>query len=141
MGKQRTNKTPENESLSHIKKESKALSRSNERKNDMNMNEIISLAWGAKEILRGDYKQNQYGGIILPFVVLRRLERVLETSKEKVLQEYEKIKKMDEELIEARLNQITKQYFHNRSQYNLESLLADPNNIYKNMKSYLRGFS
>jgi len=125
----------------HETEDSKGLSRSKERKNNMNMSEIVSLAWGAKEILRGDYKQNQYGGIILPFVVLRRLERVLEPTKDKVLQEYEKIKKMDEELIEARLNQITKQYFHNRSQYNLESLLADPNNIYKNMKAYLRGFS
>jgi type I restriction enzyme M protein len=105
------------------------------------MNEIISLAWDAKEILRGDFKKNKWGEIILPFVVLRRLERVLEPTKEEVLQEYKKLEKFDENLIEARLNQITKQYFHNRSQYDLDLLLADSKNIYANMKNYLRGFS
>lgn len=117
-----------------------SINRSSKDK-DMNMNEIISLAWGAKEILRGDFKKSQYGRIILPFVVLRRLERVLEPTKDKVLEEIEKLKKMDDKLVEARLNQITKQYFHNKSKYNLELLLADPNNIHKNMRAYLRGFS
>jgi type I restriction enzyme M protein len=120
---------------------SKGLSLSNERQIDMNMKEIENLAWAAKEILRGDYKQSKYGDIILPFVLLRRLERVLESTKEKVLAELEKLKGTDEKIVEARLNQITKQYFHNKSKYNLELLLADPNSIHKNMKSYLRGFS
>jgi type I restriction enzyme M protein len=107
----------------------------------MNMNEIVTLTWGAKEILRGKFKKNQWGDIILPFVVLRRLERVLEPTKMKVLEEYEKIKEMDETLIEARLNQITGQYFHNKSPYNLELLLADPNHIYRNIKKYCEDFS
>ncbi len=65
----------------------------------MNMNEIISLAWGAKEILRGDFKKIDYGRIILPFIVLRRLGRVLESTKEKVLKELEILKGMDKELV------------------------------------------
>jgi len=109
--------------------------------NNMSMNEIASLAWGAKEILRGDYKKSKYGDIILPFVVLRRLERVLEPTKEKVLKELEKLQKTKPELVDAKLNQITGYPFHNKSKYNLELLLADPNNIHKNMKSYIRGFS
>jgi type I restriction enzyme M protein len=106
------------------------------------MSDIVSLAWGAKEILRGDYKKSRYGEIILPFVVLRRLERILEPTKERVLKEYEKIKDMDQKVIEARLNQIAGQkYFHNKSKYNLDLLLADERNIYKNMKQYLEAFS
>jgi type I restriction enzyme M protein len=105
------------------------------------MNDIVSFAWGAKEILRGDFKKSKYGDIILPFIVLRRLERILEPTKEKVLAEHEKIKKMDDKVVEARLNQITRQYFHNRSKFNLDLLLADEKNIFKNMKSYIDAFS
>jgi len=105
------------------------------------MNDIVSLVWGAKEILRGDYKKSKYGEIILPFVVLRRLERILEPTKVKVLKEYEKIEHLNEELIDARLNQISGQYFHNKSKFNLDLLLADEKNIYKNMKHYLEAFS
>ena len=56
----------------------------------MEHNELVSLFWGAKEILRGDYHAHEYGDIILPFVVLRRLGRVLEPSKDKVLEEFKK---------------------------------------------------
>ena len=58
----------------------------------MNHNELISFFWGEKEILRGPYKQKEYGDIILPFVLLRRIDQVLEPTRAKVLQEYEKIK-------------------------------------------------
>ena len=109
--------------------------------NGMSMNGIVPFAWGAKEILRGDYKQSKYGDIILPFVVLRRIGRVLEPTKDKVLKEIDKLKGSKPELVEARLNQIAGPQFHNKSKYNLDLLLADPNNIHKNMKTYLRGFS
>jgi|APSaa5957512535_1039671.scaffolds.fasta_scaffold09311_2 type I restriction enzyme M protein len=107
----------------------------------MEINEIITLAWGAKEILRGDFKRIDYGRIILPFIVLRRLGRVLEDTKEEVLKELEKHKGEDEKFLDAILNGITKKSFHNKSKYDLELLLADPDNVYKNMKTYLRGFS
>ena len=107
----------------------------------MEVSEIISLAWGAKEILRGDFKRIDYGRIILPFVVLRRLGRVLEETKEEVLQELEKHKDSDEKLLDEILNDITGFKFHNKSKYDLELLLADPENIHKNMKIYLSKFS
>ena len=107
----------------------------------MEMKEIISLAWGAKEDLRGPFKKHQWGGIILPFIVLRRLGRVLESTKDTVVAEYAKIKEFDNDLIEARLNKITEVPFHNVSPYNLDLLLRDEKNIHKNMKAYMRGFS
>ena len=105
------------------------------------MNDIVGLAWGAKEILRDDFKKTETGKTILPFIVLRRLGRVLEPTKDKVLLEYEKIKNEKPEYIEARLNKITGHGFHNHSKYNLELLLADPKSLQKNIQSYIRGFS
>ena len=107
----------------------------------MSMNEIVSLAWGAKEILRDDFKKTEWGKIILPFIVLRRLGKVLEPTKDTVISEYEKIKKEKPEYIEARLNKITGYSFHNKSKYNLDLLIADDKNIQKNLQAYIRGFS
>ena len=107
----------------------------------MSMNDIVSLAWGAKEILRDDFKKTEWGKIILPFIVLRRLGRVLEPTKSKVVLEYEKIKKEKPEYVEARLNKITGYQFHNSSKYNLDLLKADDRNLQKNIQSYIRGFS
>jgi len=108
---------------------------------DMSMNDIVGLAWGAKEILRDDFKKTEWGKTILPFMVLRRLGKVLEPTKDKVVAEYEKIKKEKPEYVEARLNKITGYGFHNYSKYNLELLLADDKNLQKNIQSYIRGFS
>ena len=107
----------------------------------MNINELISLFWGEKEILRGPYKQKEYGDIILPFVLLRRIGRVLEPSKDKVLKEYEKIKKLDESFVDAKLNKISGHGFHNKTKHDMNSLLDDPDNIHKNLKAYIKGFS
>ena len=107
----------------------------------MNYNELISLFWGEKEILRGPYKQKDYGDVILPFVLLRRIGRVLEPTKDKVLKEYEKIKKLDESFIDAKLNKISGHGFHNKTKHDMRSLLDDPDNIHKNLKQYIGGFS
>jgi len=107
----------------------------------MNYNELISLFWGVKEDLRGTYKQKEYGDIILPFVLLRRIGRVLEPTKDKVLKEYEKIKKLDESFVDAKLNKISGHGFHNRTKHDMNSLLDDPENIHKNLKAYIKGFS
>lgn len=53
-------------------------------------NNLAADSWAIADLLRGDFKQSQYGRIILPFNLLRRLECVLADSKEKVLAEYEK---------------------------------------------------
>lgn len=108
---------------------------------NMDIKQVENFAWGAKEILRGDYKKSKYGDIILPFVVLRRLGRILDPTKDRVLKELENLKGTNSEIIEAKLNKITGYPFHNKSKFNMDLLVADPNNIHKNMKTYIRGFS
>lgn len=57
-------------------------------------NNLAAYCWSIADLLRGDFRQSQYGRIILPFTLLRRLEGVLEASKEQVLAEYERIQPM-----------------------------------------------
>jgi type I restriction enzyme M protein len=57
-------------------------------------NNLATFIWSLADLLRGDFKQSQYGRVILPFTLLRRLEGVLEDSKETVLAEYEKVQAM-----------------------------------------------
>lgn len=62
---------------------------------NQNSNNLATFCWSIADLLRGDFKQSQYGRIIHPFTLLRRLEGVLEESKEAVLAEYEKVQKMN----------------------------------------------
>jgi type I restriction-modification system DNA methylase subunit len=55
---------------------------------DMNHRSLPSFIWSVADLLRGDYKQSDYGKVILPFTVLRRLDCVLEATKPKVLAEF-----------------------------------------------------
>ena len=57
--------------------------------------ELANHAWSVADLLRGDYKQSDYGKVILPFTVLRRLECVLEPTRDKVLEEYERLEGPD----------------------------------------------
>lgn len=59
-----------------------------------NFSQIAAFLWSVADLLRGDFKQSQYGRIILPFTLLRRLECVLETTKEAVIAEAQKVKAM-----------------------------------------------
>ena len=60
-----------------------------------NTNNLAAYIWSLADLLRGDFKQSQYGRIILPFTLLRRLEGVLEDSKESVLAQVEKVQQMN----------------------------------------------
>jgi len=107
-----------------------------------NTNNLAAYIWSLADLLRGDFKQSQYGRIILPFTLLRRLEGVLETSKEKVLAEYKKVQKMKlpEEAQEKLLLRATKGLtFFNTSQMDLSKL--GEAGIKANLESYIQGFS
>ena len=52
----------------------------------MNHSEISSFIWGTADLLRSSFKQHEYGDIILPFTVMRRLDVVLEPTKQAVLE-------------------------------------------------------
>ena len=98
--------------------------------------------WSLADLLRGDFKQSQYGRIILPFTLLRRLEAVLEDSKEAVLVEYEKIKQMNlpEEAQEKMLLRATDGLsFYNISKMDLTKL--GESGLKDNLESYIQGFS
>lgn len=102
---------------------------------------LSSLIWNvADDVLRGLFKQHEYGDVILPFVVLRRLDCVLEPQKDKVLQLYEQYQGKLDDPTPIILNQIGTT-FYNRSKYDLKRLKEDANNISINFRNYLSGFS
>ena len=107
----------------------------------MNVQELASFIWSVADLLRGDYKQSDYGEIILPFTILRRLDCVLEKNKASVVEKYASSKGMDEEAIEKVLNKTAGYKFHNRSKFDFQKIIGDPNNIARNMRNYISGFS
>lgn len=106
----------------------------------MNFSELANFIWSVADLLRGDYKQADYGKIILPFTLLRRLECVLEPTKADVLAEYAKRKDTGENL-DIFLPRKSKQAFYNVSPFSIPGLLADAPNIRQNMAAYLADFS
>ena len=106
-----------------------------------NFKEKADLIWRVADLLRGDYKQSDYGKVILPLTVLRRLDCVLEKTKKKVLNYLPRVDKLKESAKDVALNKIAGFNFHNRSQFNFDKLIADPNNIAVNLRNYINGFS
>lgn len=106
-----------------------------------NFGEYVSFIWNVADLLRGPYRPNQYGRVILPMTVLRRLDCVLEPSKEKVLRKAAELKGQPESLVEKLLQREAKQKFFNTSKYTFERLAADPNGVAANLTRYLKGFS
>jgi len=105
-------------------------------------NNLAAYCWSIADLLRGDFKQSQYGRVILPFTLLRRLEGVLEGSKEAVLAEYGKVQKMNlpEEAQEKLLLRATGGLnFFNTSKMDLSKL--GESGIKDNLESYIQGFS
>lgn len=106
-----------------------------------NFKEKADLIWRVADLLRGDYKQSDYGKVILPLTVIRRLDCVLEPTKQKVLDHLPKVQTLNEVIIEKTLNKVAGFNFHNRSPFNFDKLIADPNNIALNLRTYINGFS
>ncbi|MBN2743978.1 MAG: SAM-dependent DNA methyltransferase [Marinilabiliaceae bacterium] len=103
--------------------------------------EKANLIWKVADLLRGDYKQSDYGKIILPMTVLRRLDGVMAPSKQKVLDYLPKIDKLSDSAKDITLNKVAGLNFHNRSQYDFEKIKADPNHVAANLRNYINGFS
>src|SRR5438876_2529681 len=107
----------------------------------MNHQALSSFIWSVADLLRGDYKQSDYGKVILPFTVLRRLDCVLEPTKGKVLAKHESLKGGPVKNMDPILNRITRVPFHNTSKLDLPRLFGDPNHIAANLTAYIKGFS
>lgn len=105
----------------------------------------VSFIWSVADLLRGPYKPAQYGRVILPLTVLRRLDCVLEPTKVKVLARHEALRASGQlksaEAQEKVLNHITGVGFHNTSKLDFPRLTDDPNNVAANLAHYIAGFS
>ncbi|OXI22522.1 type I restriction-modification system subunit M [Burkholderia sp. AU15512] len=101
---------------------------------------LSSFIWSVADLLRGDYKQSEYGRVILPFTVLRRLDCVLESTKTAVLVEFDAKTKAglnpDPFLVRK-----AGQSFYNTSPLNLIKLLGDQDHIRQNLYAYIQAFS
>ncbi|HAT3998699.1 TPA: SAM-dependent DNA methyltransferase [Elizabethkingia anophelis] len=106
-----------------------------------NFREKADLIWKVADLLRGDYKQSDYGKVILPMTVLRRLDCVLAPTKQKVLDYLPKIASLKDNAKDIALNKIAGFNFHNKSQFDFDKLVADPNNVALNLRNYINGFS
>ncbi len=103
--------------------------------------EKVSFIWSVADLLRGPYKPAQYGQVMLPMTVLRRLDCVLEPTKEKVLKKLESLKGSPVKDLEPILNRVAGQAFHNTSKFDFHTLKGDPNNIAANLTHYIKSFS
>ena len=99
-----------------------------------------AFIWSVADLLRGDYKQSEYGRVILPLTVLRRLDCVLEPTKAKVLETAKRLEgKVDN--VEPVLCQVAGQQFFNTSPLDLRRLPDDPATIADNLRAYIAAFS
>ena len=101
---------------------------------------LSSFIWSVADLLRGDYKQSEYGKVILPFTVLRRLDCVLEKTKPAVLAELAKrtAAKVNPEPFLLRKSGTL---FYNTSPLDLKKLMGDQDHIGENLRAYLQAFS
>ena len=106
-----------------------------------NFGEKISFIWSVADLLRGPYRPNQYKDVMLPLTVLRRLDCVLEPTKDKVLEQQKKLQGSKVKNIDPILCRVTGVPFYNTSLFTFERLRGDPNNIAANLTHYIKGFS
>ncbi len=106
----------------------------------MNDSNLSAFIWSVADLLRGDYKQSEYGKVVLPFTVLRRLDCVLEKSKPAVLAEREKRKKAGVNP-EPFLLRKSGELFYNTSPLDLKKLMGDQDHIGENLRAYMHAFS
>lgn len=69
--------------------------------------QMANFIWSICNLLRGPYKRNEYRKVILPLTVLRRFDSILDSTKEKVLEEFQSLKGKSENIINAKIQEIT----------------------------------
>lgn len=100
----------------------------------------VNFIWSIADLLRGDYRPSEYGKVILPLVVLRRLDCVLADTKDAVLKRASQLEGRVENP-ERALCSIAGQQFYNTSALDFSRLTADPSNIAAHLRTYMGGFS
>jgi type I restriction enzyme M protein len=106
-----------------------------------NFSEKVAFIWSVADLLRGPYKPAQYGRVILPLTVLRRLDCVLEPTKPKVLEKHAALKDSKIKDPEPILNKVAGHAFHNTSKLNFQKLKGEPDKAAQNLSHYIKSFS
>lgn len=107
----------------------------------INVQRQANLIWSVADILRGLYKPHEYGKVILPMTVIKRLHDTLKPTRDAVLNVAKKTENMNETMRNRMLTKASGYSFYNTNLYTFETLLADPANIETNFRAYLNGFS
>lgn len=95
--------------------------------------------WGVADLLRGDYKRHEYGQVILPFTLLRRLDAVMAPTHDAVLARNEQLPEIQNK--HHLLTAAAKLQFYNVSQQNFATIASDAGSVAKNLRDYVNGFS
>jgi type I restriction enzyme M protein len=101
---------------------------------------LSSFIWSVADLLRGKYKPHEYGQVILPFTVLRRMDCVLEPTKQAVLKEAAK-RGAPGDSVNHYLTRASGNTFYNTSPMDLKAIVGDQDNVAMNLAAYLNGFS
>lgn len=102
---------------------------------------LAGFIWSVADLLRGDYKQSEYGKVILPFTVLRRLDCVLAPTKEKVLERKAKLAEQGVQNLDMLKRATGGLSFYNTAKLDFQSAVRDQDNVANNLKSYIGKFS
>jgi type I restriction enzyme M protein len=105
-----------------------------------NFGDKVTFLWSVADLLRDAFKRSKYPDVILPLTVLRRLDCVLEPTRERVQAAYARLKDKLENLA-PQLCKASGFAFYNTSPYNFERLLGDAKNLAANLRAYINGFS
>lgn len=123
--------------MSNIKTE-----KEHQKQTSVNIQKKAALIWGTADILRGLYKPHEYGKVILPMTVIKRLHDTLLPTRKVVLETVEKVKTIKVEQIKNRkLTDASGYSFYNTSNFTFDTLLSDAENIEENFRSFINGFS
>ncbi len=104
-----------------------------------NSNDTAALIWSVADDLVGPYKPHEYGLVILPMTVIKRVHDCLLPTHQAVLDTYQKVAKLA--VKDGFLRRASGYQFYNISPFTFKTLLADPENIVDNFRAYLNGFS
>ena len=101
----------------------------------------VSFVWNIAESLRGPFKPSEYGSVVLPFTVLRRLDAVLAETKPTVLAAAPDAEGLPDMLRHVKLTNASGRQFYNTSPFDFAKLVADPQDLRPNIAAYIAGFS
>jgi type I restriction enzyme M protein len=104
------------------------------------INNHADFIWSVADLLRGDYKQSEYGKVILPLTVIRRLDCVLEPTKDAVLKRNKQLAGKVKNVAPV-LEAVTGEQFFNTSPLTFLRLMDDPSTIADSLHLYIQGFS